>query len=183
MPYGAIATGSDSSPKVSVPPRRGVGVANDLFEAAVAPPASDPAAIAPAPTAPALASRSRRLSPFPSWVSGVSSAMCCPSFSISDQPSAGRRPAASSTTTYSRPRSLRSLPQSIETERRLDQETFQESIVGSSIDRALSRGRAGPIPSLSRRISARLASTARRSESGCRATGWGCTWKIRSGTA
>ena len=89
IPYGATATGSDSSPNVSVPPRRGVGVANDRFEAAVAPPASAPAATAPAPTAPAFASSSRRLSPLPSWASGVSSAMWCPSFSMSIDPPQG----------------------------------------------------------------------------------------------
>ena len=66
IPYGATATGSDSRPKTSLPPRRIFGVANEYFFAALAPPASEPAATAPAPITPALASRSRRLSPFPS---------------------------------------------------------------------------------------------------------------------
>jgi hypothetical protein len=40
-----------------------------------------------------------------------------------------------------------------------------------------------PFYALSCRITAAVASSARRSEVGWRATGWGCTWKMRSGTA
>src|SRR4029453_16560100 len=95
--------------------------------AAGAPRASEPAATAPAPTAPALASRSRRLSPSPSWVSGVSSAISVPLLS-SDRPPQGRRPAVPS---------MRRTP-GREVSGPARQETFQESIVGLSIDRAKS---------------------------------------------
>src|SRR5512145_1773838 len=68
-PNGAMCTGSCSRANVILPPF--LGVAPTLFGAAVALPAIEPAATAPAPTTPALTIRSRRLSsPAPPVPSG-----------------------------------------------------------------------------------------------------------------